>query len=73
VGQGGKAVSAIHYAETKYGFDYGSAKITRCFSDDKKGWITILVETPKHKGGNALQIFVTKSGKVRINGIEIKP
>jgi len=66
-------VSAIHYAETKYGFDYGSAKITRCFSDDKKGWVTILVETPKHKGGNALQIFVTKTGKVRINGIEIKP
>jgi hypothetical protein len=66
-------VSAIHYAETKYGFDYGSAKITRCFSDDKKGWVTILVETPKHKGGNALQIFVTKTGKVRVNGIEIKP
>ena len=66
-------MSAIHYAETKYGFDYGSAKITRCFSDDKKGWVTILVETPKHKGGNALQIFVTKTGKVRINGIEIKP
>ncbi len=66
-------MSAIHYAETKYGFDYGSAKITRCFSDDKKGWVTILVETPKHKGGNALQIFVTKTGKVRVNGIEIKP
>ena len=65
-------MSAIHYAETKYGFDYGSAKITRCFSDDKKGWVTILVETPKHKGGNALQIYVTKTGKVRINGIEIK-
>lgn len=53
----------IHLAETTYGFDWGAAKITRCFSDEKKGWVTILVETPKH----TLQIYVTKTGKVRIH------
>jgi len=57
----------MHYAETKYGFDWGCAKITRCFSDEKKGWVTFLLETPKHKGGKSLQIYVTKSGKVRIH------
>ena len=53
-----------HYAETKYGFEWGSAKIARCFSDSKKGWVTLLVETPKHRAG--IQIYVTKTGKVRI-------
>lgn len=54
---------SLHYAETKYGFDWGAAKITRCFSDYKKGWVAILLETPKHN----IQIYVTKTGKVRIN------
>lgn len=53
----------IHYAETKYGFDWGAAKITRCFSDSKKGWVTLILETPKH----TIQIYVTKTGKVRIS------
>lgn len=57
----------MHYAETQYGFDWGAAKITRCFSDKKKGWVTLLLETPKHAEGKALQIYVTKSGKVRIH------
>lgn len=55
--------SSIHYAETQYGFDWGVAKITRCFSDSKKGWVTLVVETPKHN----IQIYVTKTGKVRIS------
>ena len=55
-----------HYAETKYGFEWGAAKITRCTSDAKVGWVALLLETPKHKEGNALHIYVTKSGKVRI-------
>ena len=57
----------MHYAETKYGFDWGAAKVTRCFSDSNKGWVTLLLETPKHKDGKSLQIYVTKSGKVRIH------
>ena len=56
----------MHYEETKYGFDWGSAKITRGFSDEKKGWVTLLVETPKHSPG-AIQLYVSKSGKVRIS------
>ena len=63
----------IHYEETMYGFNYGSAKITRMFSDDAKGWVTIGVETPKHP--NAIQVYVTKTGKVRVfsKGGEWKP
>ena len=53
----------IHYSETQYGFDWGAAKITRCFSDSKKGWVTLLIETQKH----TIQIHVTKTGKVRIS------
>ena len=56
----------MNYAETKFGFDWGAAKITRCFSDEKKGWDTMLLETPKHSGAKALQIYVTRTGKVRI-------
>ena len=54
----------MHFCETKYGFEYGAAKITRLFSDEKKGWITVEVKTPKEE----LQIYVTKTGKIRIHG-----
>jgi len=56
----------VHYKETKHGFEYGSARVTRMFSDEKEGWVTIGIETPKHKGPETLQIYVTKTGKVRI-------
>ena len=48
---------AIHFAETQFGFDYGAAKVTRMFSDEKRGSITLGIETPKHK----LQVYVTKT------------
>lgn len=35
----------LHYEETKYGFDYGAAKVTLQFSDDKKG-----TRLPRNKG-----------------------
>ena len=54
----------IHYEETAYGFDYGNAKITRMFSDEKKGWVTLGLKTDKED----LQIYVTKTGKVRVFG-----
>jgi hypothetical protein len=54
----------MHYRETKYGFEWGAVSVTRGFSDSKKGWVTLLLETPKHRNG--LQIYVTKTGKVRI-------
>ena len=55
----------MHYKETKYGFEYGAAKVERIFSDEKKGFVTLGIKTPKHKHG--LQIYVTKTGKVRIH------
>ena len=61
---------------TDYGFNCGSAKVTRCCSDPKEGWAIISVDTPRHTGNNALEIYVTKTGKVRIydaNGEWVKP
>ena len=54
----------IHHVETKYGFEYGSASVERMFSDERKGWVTIQITTPKHKSG--IQVYVTKTGKVRV-------
>lgn len=56
----------LHYAETKYGFEYGSAKVVRLFSDENKGCVTIGIGTPKHKHSGGIQVYVTKTGKVRI-------
>ena len=53
----------IHFAETKFGFDYGAAQVTRCMSDEKKGWVVIRVQTPKQD----VQIYVTKTGKIRVH------
>lgn len=65
----------IYFAATQFGFEWGSAKITRCCSDKKKGWVILGLETPKHKGNHFMQIYVSKSGKVRIwsKGGEWKP
>jgi len=56
----------MHYKETRYGFEYGAANVTRMFSDEKKGWVTIGLETPRHSRGKELQVYVTRTGKVRI-------
>lgn len=56
----------IHYTETPYGFEWGAASISRGFCDEKKGWVTLLLKTPKLK--DTIQIYVTKTGKVRIWG-----
>ncbi len=61
--QEGKEVQ-VHYKETKYGFEYGAAEITRFHSDPKDGWVMIGIKTPKLK--QAMQIYVTKTGKVRV-------
>jgi hypothetical protein len=53
----------IHYREAEYGFEYGSAKVTRTSSDNKKGWVVISVDTPKQ----SIQVYVTKTGKVRVH------
>ncbi len=63
----------MRYEETRFGFNYGAAEITRVCSDNKKGWVTIGINTPKTK--EMIQIYVTKTGKVRIfqNGEWKKP
>lgn len=53
----------INFRHTQYGFNWGAAKIIRCCSDSKKGWVVFRVETPKH----GIQVYVTKTGKVRIS------
>ncbi len=53
----------VHFKETDYGFDWGSVKVTRACSDEKKGWVVLLVKTPKEE----IQVYVTKTGKVRIS------
>ncbi len=50
------------YIETTYGFIYGSANVERRMSDEKKGWVVIGIKTPKAD----IQVYVTKTGKVRI-------
>jgi len=56
----------MNYKETEYGFEFGAAKVSRLVSDEKKGWVVIGIETPKHKD-NCIQIYVTKTGKVRVH------
>lgn len=53
---------SIRYNETTYGFIYGDAEITRIHSDDEKGWVILQLKTSKRQ----LQIYVTKTGKVRV-------
>ncbi|KKK69658.1 hypothetical protein LCGC14_2931840 [marine sediment metagenome] len=55
----------MKYKETKYGFEYGAAKVARACSDEKKGWVVMILTTPKHPNG--IQIYVTKTGKVRVH------
>jgi len=57
---------SFYFEETEYGFDWGPAKITRIFSDDRKGWVTLGLSTPKYSD-HGIQIYVTKTGKVRIH------
>jgi len=55
-----------HFKQTTYGFEYGSTKVERLFSDEKTGSVTIGITTPKHPNG--IQVYATKTGKVRVFG-----
>ena len=57
-------------SETQYGFVFGPATVERMFSDDKKGWVTVGIKTAKHP--RHIQIYVTKTGKVRVFGSDGK-
>ena len=49
---------------TQYGFEYGPVQVSRACCDDHKGWVLLMLETKKHPYG--IQVYVTKTGKVRI-------
>jgi hypothetical protein len=69
---GAPSIAWERLIELPVGFEWGAAKIERLFSDKKEGWVTIGLSTPKAE----LQIYVTKTGKVRIHsadGREWKP
>lgn len=59
----------IKYEETRYGFDYGAARVERLISDEKRGWVVIGVSAGKSR----MEVYVTKTGKMRvsINGLEV--
>lgn len=62
---------SIHSKLTQYGFEFGAAEVTRCASDEKKGWVVVRITTPKE----TLHIYVTKTGKIRVHnkqGKELK-
>lgn len=52
----------IHYQETQYGFEYGSAKVNRLYSDEKTESVTIGIDSQKSR----VQVYVTKTGKIRV-------
>jgi len=54
----------IHFKETRYGFEFGAARVLRYFADKAKGSVTLGIQTPKHENG--VQVYVTKTGKVRV-------
>lgn len=58
---------AIVFEETRFGFNYGPAIVERICHDEKKGWTVIGIFTPKHKDGDFLNIYITKTGKIRIS------
>lgn len=55
----------IPFENLQYGFRYGAATITRLLSNKKNGWVVIGINTLKNVD---LQIYVTRTGKVRIYG-----
>ena len=54
-----------------YGFQWGSAEVMRCMSDDAKGWVYLDIRTPKEL--QRVSVYVTKTGKTRVykNGVEL--
>lgn len=56
----------MHYKEIPYGFEIGAASITVCSCDERRGCATVLLTTPRHLGEKEIQIYITKSGKIRI-------
>lgn len=60
----------IRFSDTPFGFEWGAADFSRCIHDSAKGWVIVLLKTPRHKEG--IQLYITKTGKVRVFGSDGK-
>lgn len=56
---------SAHFRQTDYGFEFGAAKVTRACSM-RDGTVIVSIATPRLKAG--VDIYVTKTGKVRVFG-----
>lgn len=57
---------------TEFDFNWGAAEVSRLFSNNAKGWVTVGIKTPKGE----IQVYVSKTGKIRVHdksGAEWKP
>lgn len=59
-----KPLFTIPFESQQYGFTWGAAKIERFFSDNATGSVTLGITTPREE----LQVYITRTGKVRIAG-----
>jgi hypothetical protein len=55
-----------HHKEETCGFEWGPARVVRISSDKNKGWVRLGIQTQKFKGGDFIEVYVTKTGKVKI-------
>ena len=62
--------AALTRERTEHGFYFGPAIVECGFSDEKKGWVVIILTTPKYPNG--IQLYVTKTGILRVNGKRFK-
>lgn len=58
----------IPFEQIPYGFKYGSLEVTRCCSDEKRGWVVLQLATKK----SIYQVYATKTGKIRITKVRGK-
>lgn len=69
IGTSPTVISPPVFEFTNYGFRWGGCELERLASDSKRGWIVLGIKTKKHK--EYIQICVTKTGKVKVNGKEV--
>jgi hypothetical protein len=51
----------------EHGFEWGPVDVACGFSDEKKGWVTLILKTKKYPHG--IQVYVTKTGKIRVHSV----
>jgi hypothetical protein len=54
-----------HYRETKFGFEYGAADVTRTLSDDRSG-VVITISTMI---GQVVHVRITPNGRIRLGKV----